>query len=317
MPLSREFKVGLFVSCTGLVILIALLYLAIGKGVFEKMHVFTLSSRSGEGFTEGMPVVFSGFNIGKVHDLELSDTGIVLIKIKIPDRHIKWIRSDSTFVLYRPLIGSARIVINTPNLNSLPLEKSKISEVSTINDINDAITKVEPVLEKLSKITDNIELLTRNLSNPKGDLNQTLENARIITSNFASKKSLVEMAVGDEESVKSIQDALKKLKDIATNIDRIVQKVDKMADKTDDHIFGREGTLSQVNIILKDVSSKLQKLDKSVDNINNISSEASEGVKDIRYLRSDIDDAVKSIDDAAQKIEALIGPKKNPEIKTP
>jgi len=317
MSLSREFKVGLFVSCTGLIILITLIYLAIGKGVFEKMHFYTLSSRSGEGFTVGMPVVFSGFDIGKVHNLELNDTGIVLIKIKIPDRHIKWIRSDSTFVLYRPLIGSARIVINTPDLNSPLLEKNKISEVSTINDINDAITKVEPVLEKLSKITDNIELLTRNLSNPKGNLNQTLENARLISSNFASKKSLVEMAVGDEESVKSFQDTLKKLKDISVNVDHIVQKVDKMADKTDLSVFGREGTLSQVNAILKDVSSKLQKLDKSVDNINNISTEASEGVKDFRYLRSDIDDAVKSIDDAAQKIESLIGPKKYPEIKTP
>src|SRR5512145_1799241 len=139
MSLSREFKVGLFVSCTGLVILIALLYLAIGKRVFETMHIFTLSSRSGEGFTEGMPVVFSGFNIGKVHDLELSDKGVVLIKIKIPDRHVKWIRSDSTFVLYRPLIGSARIVVNTANLNGSPLDKNKVIEVTTVNDINDAI----------------------------------------------------------------------------------------------------------------------------------------------------------------------------------
>ena len=317
MTLSREFKVGLFVTFTALVIILALFYLAIGKGVFEKMHVFTLSSRSGDGFTEGMPVVFSGFNIGKVHDLELDDKGIVLIKIKIPDRHIKWIRSDSTFVLYRPLIGSARIVINTPNLKSPPLDKSKISEVTTINDINDAIGKIEPVLDKLSKITDNVERLTRNLSNPDGDLNRTLQNAQRISSNFASKKSLAEMAIDDDASLKSLHESLRKLKDITANVDRILQKVDKMADKTDEQIYGASGSLTQVNLILKDVASKLRKLDKTVDNVNKISTEASEGMKDIRFLRSDIDDTLKAIEDAAQKLDALIGSKKQPEIKTP
>lgn len=317
MPLSREFKVGLFISCTTFVVVLALLYLAVGKGVFEKMHIFTLSSRSGEGFTEGMPVVFSGFNIGKVHDLELSDKGVVLIKIKLPDRHVKWIRSDSTFVLYRPLIGSARIVVNTANLNGSPLDKDKVIEVTTVNDINDAITKVEPVLEKLTKIADNIERLTANLSDPEGNLNRTLGNAQKISSNFASKKSLAEMAIADEESVKALEQSLKKLKDITTNADRILQKVDQMADKTDLQVYGKQGTLTQVNTILKDVSGKLQKLDNTVDNINNITLDASEGMKDVRYLRSDIDDAVKAIDDAAKKLEGIIGPKKNPEIKAP
>ena len=84
MSLSREFKVGLFIVLTAIVILLSLLYLAYEKGFFEKVFTFTLSSKSGDGFTEGMPVVISGFNIGKVHALELNDKGIVLIRIKIP-----------------------------------------------------------------------------------------------------------------------------------------------------------------------------------------------------------------------------------------
>jgi phospholipid/cholesterol/gamma-HCH transport system substrate-binding protein len=87
--MSREYKVGLFIICTTIVICLTLLYLAKEKGFFTTVHTFTLSSKTGEGFTEGMPVVFSGFNIGKVHALELNDKGIVLIKIKIPQRHVK------------------------------------------------------------------------------------------------------------------------------------------------------------------------------------------------------------------------------------
>lgn len=317
MTLSRELKVGLFIGCTAIIIVLALLYLAAGKGVFEKMHTFTLSSKSGDGFTEGMPVVFSGFNIGKVEALELNDKGIVLIKIKIPDRHVKWIRSNSVFILYRPLIGSARIMVNTGNFESPPFDSNKIPEVTIVNDINDAIAKIEPVLERVTHIAENIDRLTRNLSDPKGDLNRVLGNAEKITSNFAAKKSLVEMVVSDEESVKALNDSLKKLKDITTNVDRILTKVDKMADKTDSELYGKEGVLPQVNVMLKDVVGKLQKLDKTVDNINKISTEASEGMKDVHILRSDIDDVVNALDDVVKKLDAIIGSKKAPEFKVP
>ena len=310
MTVSREAKVGLFVGCTAILVLLALLYLAAGKGVFETTHTFTLLSKSGDSFTEGMPVVFSGFNIGKVQALELNDQGIVLIKIKIPDRHVKWIRSDSTFILYRPLIGSASIVVNTPNLKSAPLDTRKIKEVVIINDINDAIAKIEPVLERLTEIADNVENLTYNLSDPKGDLSRVLGNAEKITTNLASKKSLVEMAVSDEESVKALNDSLKKLKDITT-------KVDMMADKTDKEIYGTDGALPQVNTILKDLVSKLQKLDKTVDNINKISTDTSEGMKDFHILRSDIDDVVNSLGEVVKKLDAIIGSKKAPEFKVP
>ena len=317
MPLSREFKVGAFIILTVALLVVALAYLAINKGVFETIHTFTLSSKSGDGFTEGMPVVFSGFDIGKVHKLELNDKGIVLIKIKIPDRHVKWIRQDSTFILYRPLIGSARIVINTDNLNGLPLKPEIIPEVQIVNDINAAIARIEPVLEKVTQIADNVERLTRRLSDPKGDLNRTLGNTQRLTANLASKNSLVEMAVSDPESVNALHESLKKLRDITSKVDRIVSKVDKMADKTDDQIYSPQGALPQINAILKDIIVKLQKLDQTVENINTISTDTSEGMKDFRILRSDIDDAVNAIDDVAQKIDALLGSKKKPEFKTP
>jgi len=308
--MSRDLKVGLFIVSTTIIILAALLYLAYEKGFFAKTYTFTLSSKSGDGLTEGMPVVFSGFDIGKVSTLELNDKGMVLIKIKIAQRHVKWIKSDSAFILYRPLIGAARIVVTTNNLNSPPLPEDKIVAMETVNDINDAINKVQPLLEKITQIAENLERLSNNLSDPKGDLNRILSNAQIITKTLSSKKSFLEMAVADEESVQSIYEALKKVKDIVT-------KLDKMADKTDEQLYGKEGTLPNINQILKDIAGKLQKLDKTVDNINKISTDTSEGMKDFRMLRSDIDDTVNAIDDVAKKLDDLISSKKDPEFKLP
>jgi phospholipid/cholesterol/gamma-HCH transport system substrate-binding protein len=310
MPVSRDFKVGLFIVCTAAILFLSLAYLAVGKGFFENVHTFTLSSKSGDGFTEGMPVVFSGFNIGKVHALELNEKGVVLIKIKIPHRHLQWIKSDSEFILYRPLIGSARIVVNSENLASPTLDENMIPEVMLINDINDAIARIEPVLERIIQIAENVEQLTRALSDPKGDFNRTLANAEKITANLAGKKSLLEMAVSDEASVKSVHEALKKMQDITVRLDDLLKK-------TDEQLYHQEGTLPQVNAILKDLLGKLQRLDKTIDNINQISTDTSEGMKDFRILRSDIDDVVNAIDGVVKKIDGIVGSKKDPEFKVP
>ncbi|MEN6331457.1 MAG: MlaD family protein [Smithella sp.] len=308
--MSRELKVGLFIAGTTVIIIASLLFLAYEKDIFSRTYTFTLSSRSGDGLTEGMPVVFSGFNIGKVSTLELDDRGIVLIKIKVPERHVKWIKSDSAFILYRPLIGAARIDVITRNLKSPKLSEDQTVAMGTVNDINDAIARVQPLLVRITKIVDHLEHLSFNLANPQGDLNRILGNAQKITTTFSTRKSLLEMAVADKESVQSVHEALKKIKDIAI-------KIDKMADETDQQIFDKEGTLPRLNIILKDIAGKLKKLDETVDNINKISKDTSDGVKDFRMLRSDIDDAVNAIDDVARKIDALISSKKEPEFKLP
>lgn len=283
MSLSREFKVGLFIVLTAIVILMSLLYLAYEKGFFEKVFTFTLSSKSGDGFTEGMPVVISGFNIGKVHALELNDKGIVLIRIKIPERHVKWVKKNSTFILYRPLIGASRIIVITNSLYSPQLPENKIPEVEIVNDINDVITKVPPLIEKITLIAANLETLFKNLANPKGDFNRTLNNVTKVTD----------------------------------NLDNILEKVDKIADKTDTQLFGKDGTLPQINNILKDIIGKLERLNTTVDNINKISQDASEGMKDFRTLRSDIDDTVNAIDGIVNKLDDLISSKKDPEFKAP
>lgn len=315
--MSREFKVGSFILITAILVVFALFYLAYEKGFFANVYTFTLSSKSGDGFAEGMPVVFSGFNIGKVHALELNDKGLTLIKIRIPQRHVKWIKADSSFVLYRPLIGAARIVVITNNLSSPPLSAEKIPEVEIVNDINDAIKKVQPLIEKITQIAENLERISSNLADPKGDLNRILGNAEKITATLSTKKSLLEMAITDEESVNSIHEALRKVKNIVTSMDNVLKKVDKMADKTDEQLYGKDGTLPQINKILKDIVGKLEKLDLTVDNINKLSKDTSEGTKDFRTLRSDIDDAVNAIDDVVKKLDNLISSKKDPEFNLP
>jgi phospholipid/cholesterol/gamma-HCH transport system substrate-binding protein len=283
MPHNIPLKVGLFIVITSLMIISFIGYVAYKKGFFAKEHTYTLSSKSGENLTEGMPVVFSGFKIGRVDSMELNSDGLVIIKIKVPDQHIKWIRAESIFILEKPLIGSARIYIATANLNSPPLPEKVIPRIVEANDINEAIKNVKPFVEKINTIADNIQILTSTLAEPDGDMNKILSNA----------------------------------KDITRQIDGILKKVDTMAVKTDERIYGKEGVLLHVTTLLKDMIVKLKKLDPILDNMNKISADTADTTKDMKLLRKDIDSMVNDITGMVKDIDKLIPFKKETQIKLP
>jgi phospholipid/cholesterol/gamma-HCH transport system substrate-binding protein len=283
MPHKIQFKVGLFIVTTIVLILSFLGYVAYKKGFFSTEQTFSLSSKSGENLTEGMPVVFSGFKIGRVHSLELNSDGIVLIKIKIPDRHVKWIRSDSIFILEKPLLGTARINISTANLNAAPLTNKIIPQVIEANDINETVKNVRPIVEKVNRIADNVERITANFSNPHGDLNRILNNVR----------------------------------DVTKQAGMILKKVDIIAAKTDEGIYGQDGLLPSVRTILVDLTVKLKKLDPAFDHVTKISANAADSTRDLKLLRQDLDETVNAINGLVQDIDKLIPMKKEREIKLP
>lgn len=283
MPRNIEFKVGLFVVAATLLIVSSLGFVAYKKGFFSKEHVFSLSSRSGENLTEGMPVVFSGFKIGRVHSLELSSEGLVMVRIKVPDRHVKWLRADSVFTLAKPLIGSARINVTTANLSAAPLSDQAIPRIVEADDINEAVQNIRPLIEKINKIADNVDRITSDFSNPKGDFNRILGNARVISRQAGT----------------------------------ILHKVDAMAAKTDQGIYGPDGLLPAVRTILVDLIGKLKKLDPAFENVSKITSETADSTRDLKLLRREIDETVDAINGLVHDIDRLIPMKKENRIQLP
>lgn len=310
MARNIELKVGAFVIITSVLIVASIGYLAYSKGIFEAEQAYTIFCRSGEDLSEGMPVYFSGFRIGRVEKLELSDQGFVHVKIRIPEHHTKWIRSSSVFSIKNPLIGPSKLIVTTTDLNSPALSPRDIPEVVRIDDINEAIQRLRPTLEKVDKVVANIEKITANLADPQGDVNRILKNAEKVTASLAKKESIIEMVVGDPETVKFIHEAIKKAKDI-------LAKLDTLAAKTDDQVYGNEGALPLVRQILKDLVLKLEKMNAALDNVIQISSDAADSTKDLKLLRADIDKTVNSIDSLVEDIDKLIPFKKEPEIKLP
>jgi phospholipid/cholesterol/gamma-HCH transport system substrate-binding protein len=319
-----EFKVGLFIVVSTLLIIASIGFIAYKKDVFSRVHTYTLSSKTGENLTEGMPVAFWGFTIGRVSEMELTEKG-VLIRIKIPERHNRVIRANSRFVLDKPLFGPSRIIVTTDNLNDPPLSPEIIPDIGVSNDINELIKQVQPIAEKVDRIAANVAAVTGNLADPQGDVNRVVRNAEMLTARLARSESLLEMAVGDPESVKSVNDVLKKARDIAARLDTILAKAETLVTKADSELYGPRGVVPQVKEdllplvrdILRDLLAKLAKVDTTLENLNRISGEAADSTKDLKVLRGELDAVVIAVGNLVEELDRKIPFKAKREIKLP
>ena len=310
MKLKIEHKVGIFIIVTVLLTLAGLAYMAYKKGLFQAETTYTVSSRTGDGLSVGMPLYFSGFKIGKVKELELSGEGLVMIKISVPDHHGKWIRSDSKFVLEKPLIGSAKLTVATKNMSSAPLSPQMVAVLTEVNDINDAIQRVQPILDQVAAITENIADITDRLADPQGEMSRILQHSEKLTASLSAKESFLEMALGDRKSVQAIHASLR-------NTRQITDQVNILLKKTDEDIYGKDGILPLVTKALRELANNLAKIGATLDNITKITSDAAGSTKDLKLLRSDIDATVNSLNRLLDELNQKMPFKTEPKIKLP
>ncbi len=310
---STGFKVGLFLIISLLLITVSVIFLLLKKDFFTDHEYYTLSSPSGEGITEGMPLLFSGFEIGKVETLELDDAGNVIITVKVPSRHTVRINKSSTFTLEKPFIGSPRFVVKTPDKNAPGPDSAHVFPTDTIDDINEVIKKLEPMVEKVDQIATNVNAMTSD----KSDLNKIISNLEAVTSDLAKKQGVIEMLAGDKKSGTEFRESVTSLNGTLKEAEKLVSNANDTLKKADEQLLGDEGTIPKVNRIIDDVEKKMKELDSLVSSLVKSGGSIESGTKDLDMLRKDIDLTINSVNLLIKDVRNNLPMEQKKEIKLP
>lgn len=311
-----HFKVGLFTAASLLLAAIFIVYLLHARGFFEKTFHLQLAAASADGVAPGVPVVFSGIEIGRVTTLGLNDSGGIIIHTEFLERNAKWLKENSTFTLDKPLVGGAKIRVDSPDLNAPALPDN-----STMLLLTSDISKEIPALvERVKAILDNVEYLTRK----DGEINATLANIKTVTGRMTGEYGVLEGVLGSPEKARAVTDSLDKTRALITKLDGLALKMDGMAAKTDQWLFAQDGmaeqtkaSLAQVRLMLNDAQSSLKKADTIMANAVEISADVKEGTQDIVRLRAEIDDAVRKANALVNEINKKWPFARDPEVKLP
>jgi phospholipid/cholesterol/gamma-HCH transport system substrate-binding protein len=268
-------------------------------------------------------MTFSGFPIGEVKRMDLTEDGKVRIEIAVPREDARWLRQNSVFTLEKPLVGGAKIKAHTANLADKPLEGGAKRELIT----GDATQEIPVLIEKVKTILSNVALMT----DADAPINRSLGSVATVTGRMAGEYGVLEGVLGGPEKAHQVVSALEKANTLLASLNGVSLKVDGILAKTDGRVFGQDGVMDQaqqsiarVNSILGEVSASLKKADAILANaqiasadVAGITGNVREATTDMAQLRVEIDDSVRKVNHLINEINRKWPFARDVEIRTP
>lgn len=311
---SYRLRIAIFALPT-LVIAFAL-YLAIAKGLFEYSNRYTLIAQKATSIKSGMPVEFAGIAIGSVTTIELGTDGNVNVGITVPRKQTMWIRSDSAFILEQPVIGSARISVETRDLKNPPLPDRAVRQLTLNNSLDRILAQTDPLVNRL-------QTLVGNLADPQGPLNVSLQQIAAITGKIA-QKGMLETLTNDHRSTEAVIESLTRSRDVLVSVQRATDKLGNLIDATQGKLYGPTGTAAKVDDVLQETVRTLQQarsdldaLGKVLDHANRAGANIADSTENLTSLRQDVDAAVHKTDSILDSVNNIWPLRLDREIKLP
>jgi ABC-type transporter Mla subunit MlaD len=298
-----KFTVGLFVLGLLFAIMLFFYILLKEKGSFQERYNFYFHTYSAASFYIGMPLKFSGFNIGTIDDIALQDDGSVNMTFSVNEKNRKWISKDSVLLLRKPLIGAPHIELFTALDNPLLETNSRLTLIMS-DDIDDMISKLEPAIDKVIHIINNIDTITSYIAKDDSELVLTLQNIRKLSDKLAHDDSLLTTLTGDKKATKNIINSLAKVNKIMNDIQKITATLHQ------DIVQPSSSAVHELDTILKDIKQKLNTLDGTVNAIGSYD-------KDLIHLKEQISVGVEKSNQIMDKIDSLMQNEKSSEVVLP
>ncbi|MEA3521780.1 MAG: hypothetical protein U9R50_02265 [Campylobacterota bacterium] len=274
MPYHRmKLYVGLFVSLLVLGVILLFGIIMEKKGFFDDYESYYFKTNHADNFYVGMSLNVSGFEIGNISSLVLTDSGVVKVFFRVKERNKKWINTETILMLEKPLIGSPSInVKTTPNDNLL--KKGAELKIIISDDINAIIVKLQPILIEVEQIIHSMNTITQNFASKEGPLEKTLQNIEVFSAKLANNDAILTSLTGDANTTDTINASLQDTKEIMSNIKQLTQELNTMLDTTQQQLIVPAGkSVQKLDAIFVDIQKKLSTLDATVNTLGSYDKE--------------------------------------------
>jgi phospholipid/cholesterol/gamma-HCH transport system substrate-binding protein len=316
-------KVGALLTLIPVIAIGLLLYALYARGVFESTQALTLIAADADGVVVGMPVMFSGFPIGKVSGMALDELGRVRIDVRIRQKDARWLRTSSVFSLEKQLLGVAKIRVVSPRLQDPLLEAGSMRPLAS----KDAAQDIPQVIARANAILQNIDEIIR----PDSSFNQTLGNLKAVTGRMAGEYGVLGGMTGSPEQARKVLDTVDGVNAMLASLKGVTARADGVLARTDERMFGQGGvmdeakkSMAQLNAILADARESLKKADAvlataqaGTTEIKSAATNVKEATTDLGALRVEVDDSIRKVNGLIEEINRKWPFARKTEIRLP
>jgi phospholipid/cholesterol/gamma-HCH transport system substrate-binding protein len=238
---NLEKIVGVFLTVVILVIIAVIVIIGREQRWFEKQKIYSTKFFRGEGLSPGMSVGIKGIQIGEVKTVYLNEDNWIEVTFSVYEEYADRIRKDSVVRINAPLIGSKMLEI-IPGGKDMPVLETGSLIWSKDSDEGNRILmerKREEKPDEITRIINNVELLTYNLSSDEGNLNQTLDLMKELLSQLTSEEG-------------SLHKTLSSMENITTSISDSEGSLGKFMDDNYELYNSVIALMDKLNIIMQD-----------------------------------------------------------------
>jgi phospholipid/cholesterol/gamma-HCH transport system substrate-binding protein len=316
VPKALGVKVGILLAVAGMVAIALVGYVLYARGVFEDYQRLTLITDNAEGVSAGMDLTFSGFPIGRVRRLSLSDEGKARIHIRVPVSDARWLRTTTIFTLEIPLVGGAAIRAFTADLKDPPLPDRAVRPVLR----GDANAEIPLMVATLRAVLENVDRITGTGSS----LQDSLANMRTVTGRMAGKQGVLGAALGSEDNAKKLLLTLDRANALLASLNGVSLRLDGVLSKTDQRLYGAGGiadetqkAVARANAILEEVSASLKKVDAILGDAQAAAVNVKAATTDLTALRAEVEASLRKVSALIDEINRKWPFERETKIKLP
>jgi phospholipid/cholesterol/gamma-HCH transport system substrate-binding protein len=197
--------VGVFLTIVLLAVIAVIVIIGREQRWFEKQKIYSTKFFRGEGLSPGMLVAIKGIQIGEVKTVYLNEDNWIEVSFSVYEEYADRIRKDSVVKINAPLIGGKVIEI-IPGGKDMPvLETGSLIWSKDTEEGNRILKerKREEIPDEITRIINNIEVLTYNLSSSEGSLNQTLDLLKEFLARLSSDEGSLNRTLASIEDITS------------------------------------------------------------------------------------------------------------------
>lgn len=320
---NLELKARLLILLLILLLGGAVVYVMVARGAFERTQQLVLVADDSEGVVVGMDLTFSGFPIGRVGRIELSDDGNARILVDVPSKDAHWLRTSSVFTMESGLVGGTRIRAFSGVLTDPLLPDGSVRRVLR----GDAKAEIPLMVASVRELVSNLSALT----GPDAPLNGSLRNVQTATEKLNGPGGGLGLLFGNEVDAKKIISTLDRTNALLTRLDGLALKADGIATKTDvlisnadRQVFGPTGvigdaqaTVVQLNGLLADARNSLKKVDVVLQEAQAIGANTREATNDLGALRGEVEGSLRKVENLVNEINRKWPFARDTELKLP
>lgn len=285
------------------------LYLLYARGAFEPTQELVLTSDDSEGVVVGMDMTFSGFPIGRVRRIELSEDGNVRIVVDVPRKDAHWLRETSVFTLVRGLVGGTTIKAYSGILTDPALEDGAVRPVLR----GDATAEIPQIMSSTKELLANLSAMTASDS----ALGSALGQVQSLTARLQGPGGALGVVMGNEADARQVVETLARAQALMARMEQMVARADRQVFDADGVMPAVRATVVQLNGLLADTRQSLQKVDAVLVEAQAVGANAREATTDLGALRAEVESNLRRIEGVLSDIQRKWPFAHQPELQLP